>query len=99
MIPAISGEFVLVNIIADGGVPTRRTQPGSVGSVTDSTTPATPTVPASPEQPDLAAIEKDLAAVEIALTALDDGSYWVDEATGEPIPDEVLAANPVAGRA
>lgn len=49
--------------------------------------------------PDLAAIERDLTAVESALAALDDGSYWVDEVTGDPIPDEVLAANPVARRA
>ena len=47
---------------------------------------------------DLAAIERDLTAVEAALAALDDGSYWIDEVTGEPIPDEVLAANPVARR-
>ena len=49
--------------------------------------------------PDLAAIERDLTAVEAALAALDDGSYWVDEVTGEPIPDAVLATNPVARRA
>ncbi len=48
--------------------------------------------------PDLEAIERDLTAVEAALAALDDGSYWVDEVTGEPIPDHVLAANPVARR-
>lgn len=51
------------------------------------------------DPPDLVAIEQDLAAVEVALSALDDGSYWVDEVTGEPIPDDVLAANPVARRA
>ena len=60
----------------------------------DSDEPSTPPSPA----PDLAAIERDLAAVEAALAALDDGSYWVDEVTGEPIPDEVLATNPVARR-
>lgn len=49
--------------------------------------------------PDLEAIERDLIAVEAALTALDDGSYWVDEVTGDPIPDDVLAADPVARRA
>ncbi len=53
-------------------------------------------VPSPP--PDLVAIERDLTAVEAALAALDDGSYWVDEVTGEPIPDEVLATNPVARR-
>ena len=53
-------------------------------------------IPSTP--PDLMAIERDLTAVEAALAALDDGSYWIDEVTGEPIPDEVLAANPVARR-
>lgn len=52
-----------------------------------------------PDPPDLTAIERDLSAVEAALTALDDGSYWVDEITGEPIPDHVLAADPIARRA
>ena len=48
---------------------------------------------------DLAAIERDLDAVEAALPRLDDGTYWVDERTGEPISDQVLAADPVARRA
>lgn len=56
---------------------------------------------AAVEQPpaDLARIERDLAGVETALQRLDAGSYWSDEATGEPIPDDVLAADPVARRA
>ena len=44
------------------------------------------------------AIERDLADVETALTRLEAGSYWTDEITGEPIPDEVLARNPLARR-
>ena len=48
---------------------------------------------------DLDAIGRDLAGVEAALSRLEDGSYWTDEVTGEPIPDEVLAADPVARRA
>lgn len=47
---------------------------------------------------DLERIERDLAGVEAALRRLDDGSYWTDEVTGEPIPDDVLAADPVARR-
>ena len=43
-------------------------------------------------------IERDLAGVETALQRLDAGTYWTDEATGEPIPDEALAADPVARR-
>jgi RNA polymerase-binding transcription factor DksA len=48
---------------------------------------------------DLERIERDLAGVETALQRLDAGTYWTDEATGEPIPDEALAADPVARRA
>jgi RNA polymerase-binding transcription factor DksA len=48
---------------------------------------------------DLERIERDLAGVEAALRRLDDGTYWTDEVTGRPIPDEVLAADPVARRA
>lgn len=44
------------------------------------------------------AIEKDLADVETALTRLEAGTYWTDEISGEPIPDEVLARNPLARR-
>ncbi len=48
---------------------------------------------------DLAAIGRDLDGVERALERLDDGSYWADEFTGAPIPDDVLADDPVARRA
>jgi RNA polymerase-binding transcription factor DksA len=47
---------------------------------------------------DLDAIERDLAAVEAALDRLSDGTYWTDEATGEPLPEELLAADPTARR-
>jgi RNA polymerase-binding transcription factor DksA len=47
---------------------------------------------------DLAAAERDLAAVEAALVRLDAGTYWTDEVTGEPIPDHVLEADPLARR-
>lgn len=58
----------------------------------------TETRPASTPPNDLAAIERDLAGVEAALTRLDDGSYWFDEATGEPIPDAALVDDPVTRR-
>lgn len=47
---------------------------------------------------DLDRVEHDLFGVEAALRRLDDGTYWTDEVTGQPIPDEVLAADPVARR-
>ncbi|MEO6652084.1 MAG: hypothetical protein ABIP17_05440 [Ilumatobacteraceae bacterium] len=57
-----------------------------------------PTGPQRAPSNDLAAIERDLAGVEAALTRLDDGSYWFDEVTGEPIPEVDLVADPVARR-
>jgi len=47
---------------------------------------------------DLGSIERDLAAVEMALSRLDDGTYFTDELTGEPIPDDLLAASPLVRR-
>jgi RNA polymerase-binding transcription factor DksA len=48
--------------------------------------------------PDLDRIERDLADVEEALARLEAGTYWTDEVTGEPIPNEVLERNPLARR-
>jgi RNA polymerase-binding transcription factor DksA len=47
---------------------------------------------------DLDAIERDLAAVEVALTRLDAGTYWTDELTGAELSHDLLAANPTARR-
>ena len=47
---------------------------------------------------DLDRIALDLADVEIALERLDEGTYWTCEVTGEPLPDDLLAADPVARR-
>lgn len=64
---------------------------------------APPVADAAPDAPadrlDLDAIEADLAAVEVALARLGDGTYWTDEVTGEPLPDDVLASSPTARRA
>ena len=43
-------------------------------------------------------IERDLADIEMALSRLDAGTYWVDEITGQRLPDAVLEANPLARR-
>ena len=47
---------------------------------------------------DLDAIERDLAAVEVALARLDAGTYWTDEVTGADLPHDLLAADPTARR-
>ena len=50
-------------------------------------------------QKDLAILERlevDLAEIEAALQRLDEGTYGVDEVTGEPIDPERLEALPAA---
>lgn len=47
---------------------------------------------------DLGAIDADLDGVDRALQRLDDGTYWTDEVTGEPLDEERLAADPTARR-
>jgi RNA polymerase-binding transcription factor DksA len=59
---------------------------------------ASPDAQAPPATIDLDRIERELAGVEAALARLDDGTYWTDEVTGEPLSDELLAADPVARR-
>jgi RNA polymerase-binding transcription factor DksA len=41
-------------------------------------------------------LENDLAEIEAALQRLDDGTYGVDEVTGDPIAPERLEAYPIA---
>ncbi len=52
-----------------------------------------------PDEIDLVGIEADLDGVQAALARLADGTYWTDEVTGEAIPADVLAADPLARRA
>ena len=63
---------------------------------------ATPDPPASDNvepTPSLDELADELAGVERALERLEDGTYWTDEVTGDPVPDELLAADPTARRA
>jgi RNA polymerase-binding transcription factor DksA len=53
----------------------------------------------NPEPLNLDRIEADLADVEIALSRLEEGTYWTCEITGAPIGDDVLAQQPTARRA
>lgn len=63
--------------------------------MTDDATQAPPDV-APAAVLDLDAITADLAGVEIALARLEAGTYFTDEVTGEPLPEEFLVANPTA---
>lgn len=44
----------------------------------------------------LESLETELAELEAALQRVDDGTYGIDEVTGEPIPAERLEAFPTA---
>lgn len=81
----------------DGTVPADRTADDPTG--TSAITGTAGATDAGRPPLDLDRIERDLAGVEAALARLDDGTYWTDEVTGRPIPDDVLAADPVARRA
>ncbi len=74
-------------------------EPSADASPTDNAVQPSPSNAAERPSADLERIERDLAGVETALQRLDAGTYWTDEATGEPIPDEALAVDPVARRA
>lgn len=47
---------------------------------------------------DLEAIESDLTDVEIALERLEQGTYFVDEVTGDALPESLLAERPTSRR-
>jgi RNA polymerase-binding transcription factor DksA len=58
-----------------------------------------PTEAVTADHIDLDAMDADFVAVERALARLADGTYWTDEVSGQPIPDDVLVADPTARRA
>jgi RNA polymerase-binding transcription factor DksA len=66
--------------------------------MSDLSSPATGAAVPAPKSVDLDAIERDLADIEAALGRLDNGTYFTDEVTGQPIADSVLEANPLARR-
>lgn len=95
----------------EDGAPGGRDGCDSVGRVTEPTPdvprPAPPPPTGALDEPssvgdghdlDLDDVERTLDGVGAALERLDDGSYWTDEVTGEPLPDELLEADPVARR-
>jgi len=85
---------------------TRTRRPVILPAVDPEPTPVEPIEPARPIEPltppeappDLDLVAADLAAVEQALTRLDDGTYWTDEVTGAPLSSDLLAERPTARR-
>jgi len=72
---------------------------GQVGDLAHVTNPADQASETFEREKDVAILdqlERDLAEIEAALQRLDDGTYGVDEVTGEPIAPERLDAYPAA---
>jgi RNA polymerase-binding transcription factor DksA len=70
-----------------------------VGDLAHVTSPADQASETFEREKDIAILdqlERDLAEIEAALQRLDDGSYGIDEITGEPIAPERLDASPAA---
>jgi RNA polymerase-binding transcription factor DksA len=98
MISAVPTERVAAGNFTDVTEPPSA-EPISDMSPSDGPTSAEPTLDLASNDVDLDAIERDLTGVEVALSRLAEGTYWTDEITGSPIPDHVLAADPIARRA
>lgn len=64
--------------------------------MTQSGEPEQPTA----DDPSLDQLADDLAGVERALERLEDGSYWIDPVSGEPLTNDtdVLTDDPTARR-
>jgi RNA polymerase-binding transcription factor DksA len=71
-------------------------QVGDLAHVTDPADQASETFEREKDFAILEQLERDLAEIEAALQRLDDGSYGIDQVTGEPIAAERLEAYPVA---
>jgi RNA polymerase-binding transcription factor DksA len=71
-------------------------QVGDLAHVTNPADQASETFEREKDVAILDQLERDLAEIEAALQRLDDGTYGIDEVTGEPIAPERLDAYPAA---
>ena len=71
-------------------------QVGDLAHVTDPADQASETFEREKDMAILEQLERDLAEIEAALQRLDEGTYGIDEVTGEPIAPERLEAYPIA---
>ncbi len=71
-------------------------QVGDLAHVTDPADQASETFEREKDIAILEQLERDLAEIEAALQRLDEGSYGIDEVSGQPIAPERLEAYPAA---
>ena len=71
-------------------------QVGDIAHVTNPADQGSETFEREKDVAILEQLERDLAEIEAALQRIDEGTYGVDEVTGDPIAAERLEAYPVA---
>jgi RNA polymerase-binding transcription factor DksA len=87
----------LIRSIHDEGIDeSAADQVGDVSHVTDPADQGSETFEREKDLAILEQLEHDLAEIEAALQRLDEGTYGIDEVTGNPIPRERLEAFPTA---
>jgi RNA polymerase-binding transcription factor DksA len=89
-------QGLIQSIHADG---IDESEADEVGDIADVTDPADQGSELFEREKDLAILEQlegDLAEIEAALQRLDEGTYGIDEVTGQPIARERLEAYPTA---
>jgi RNA polymerase-binding transcription factor DksA len=89
-------EGLIQDLRAEGLDEDAADQVGDLAHVTDPADHASETFEREKDLAILEQLEGDLAEIEAALQRLDEGTYGVDEVTGEPIAAERLDAYPVA---
>jgi RNA polymerase-binding transcription factor DksA len=89
-------EGLIASVHADGIDQAASDQVGDITHVSDPADQGSETFEREKDIAILEQLEHDLAEIEAALKRLDDGTYGIDEVTGEPISRERLEALPTA---
>jgi RNA polymerase-binding transcription factor DksA len=89
-------EGLIKSVHADGIDQSAADEVGDLAHVTDAADQASETFEREKDIAILEQLEYDLAEIESALQRLDEGSYGIDEVSGEPIQPERLDAYPTA---
>jgi RNA polymerase-binding transcription factor DksA len=89
-------QGLIQSLQSEGAGEDAAAQVGDVAHVTDPADQASETFEREKDIAILEQLEHDLAEIEAALHRLDEGTYGVDEVTGDPIARERLEAYPAA---
>ena len=89
-------QGLIQSIHADGIDESAADEVGDISHVTDPADQGSETFEREKDLAILEGLEADLAEIEAALQRLDDGTFGVDEVTGDPIDPERLDALPTA---